>query len=48
MKVLIDDEFVVIPLAGTYRRFGASSKVEGFEAHPSDVNQRWAGVSVAG
>ena len=47
MKVLIDDEFVVIPLAGTYRLFGVSSKVEGFEAHPSGVNQRWAGVSIA-
>ncbi len=47
MKVLIDEEFVVIPLAGTYRLFGVSAKVEGFEAHPSGVNQRWGGVSVA-
>lgn len=46
MKVLIDDEFVVIPLAGTYRRFGVSNKVEGFVAHPSGVNQRWTGVTV--
>lgn len=48
MKVVIDDEFVVIPLAGTYRLFGVSSRVQGFEAHPSGVNQRWTGVSIAG
>jgi len=47
MKVLIDDEFVVIPLAGTFRLFGVAARVDGFEAHPSGVNQRWAGVAVA-
>jgi len=46
MKVLIDEQFVVIPLAGTFRLFGVASKVTGFEAHPSGVNQRWAGVTV--
>ncbi|MBA2452601.1 MAG: ABC transporter substrate-binding protein [Chloroflexia bacterium] len=46
MKVLVDDEFVVIPLAGTFRLYGVSAKVQGFEAHPSGVNQRWASVSV--
>ena len=47
MKVLIDQEFVVIPLAGTFRLFGVSANVEGFEAHPSGVNQRWTNVSVS-
>lgn len=46
MKVLIDDEVVVIPLAGTFRLFGASTKVSGFEAHPSGVNQRWGAVTI--
>lgn len=46
MKVLIDDEVVVIPLAGTFRLFGASKKVSGFDAHPSGVNQRWGAVTV--
>ena len=46
MKVLIDDEVVVIPLAGTFRLFGASNRVTGFEAHPSGVNQRWGGVTI--
>ncbi|MDP9369559.1 MAG: ABC transporter substrate-binding protein [Chloroflexota bacterium] len=48
MKVLIDQEFVVIPLAGTFRLFGLGPNVEGFEAHPSGVNQRWTSVSVTG
>lgn len=48
MKVLIDDQHVVIPLAGTFRLIGVSDKVVGLEAHPSGVNQRWTGVSVRG
>ena len=31
----------------TYRIFGLNQAVQGFEAHPSGVNQSWAGVSVA-
>lgn len=46
MKVLIDEEFVVIPLAGVFRLYGVSDKVEGFEAHPSGLNQRWVSVSI--
>ncbi len=47
MKVLINDEVVVLPLAGLYRMFGISSKVQGFVAHPSGVNQRWGGITIA-
>ena len=47
MKVLIDDEYIVIPLAGVYRLYGVSEKVQGFEAHPVQFQQRWTGVSVA-
>lgn len=47
MKVLIDDEFVVIPLAGTFRLYGASSKVLDLVAHPAGVHQRWDQVRVA-
>lgn len=46
MKVLINDEYVVLPLAGLYRMFGVSKNVQGFVAHPSGVNQRWAGIAV--
>lgn len=48
MKVLIDDEFVVVPIAGTYRLYGVSGGVEGVAPHPSGVNQRWSAVAVAG
>ena len=44
MRVLVDEEFVVIPLAGTYRIWGLSDKVQGFVPHPSGVNQRWETV----
>lgn len=48
MNLLIDEEFVVVPLAGFYRIMGVSEKVdEAFEAHPSGVNQRWTSLTVA-
>jgi len=47
MKLLIDDEFVVIPLAGTFRLFGLSNKVLDFVAHPAGVHQRWDSVRLA-
>lgn len=47
MKLLIDDEFVVIPLAGTFRLYGLSSKVLDFVAHPAGVHQRWDSVRLA-
>ena len=46
MKVLIDDTNVVIPLAGTYSLYALAKKVQGFEPHPSGLNQRWTAVSV--
>jgi hypothetical protein len=46
MKLLVDDEFVVVPIAGVYRIFGARNGISGFEAHPSGVNQRWTAISV--
>lgn len=48
MKILIDDEFVVIPLAGTFRIYGISDAVEGFEAHPSNLNQLWTNIALKG
>ena len=47
MKILIDDDFVVIPLAGTFRLWGATSKVLDFTAHPAGVHQRWDKLRVA-
>ncbi len=47
MKVLVDDDFVVIPLAGTFRLWGASKKVLDFIAHPAGVHQRWDKVRLS-
>lgn len=47
MNLLIDEQFVVVPLAGFYRILGVSSNVgDEFEAHPSGVNQRWTSLTV--
>jgi peptide/nickel transport system substrate-binding protein len=46
MQVVIDDEFVVLPLAGTRQIYGLSSRVQGLDPHPSGLNQRWTTVSL--
>jgi peptide/nickel transport system substrate-binding protein len=46
MKVLIDQEFVVIPIAGTFRLWGASGKIIDFVSHPSGLQQRWDKVKL--
>ncbi len=46
MKVVIDDEFVVLPLAGTRQIYGLSAGVQGLDPHPSGLNQRWTSVSL--
>lgn len=40
-QVLVDEEFVVIPLAATRRVWGVSDRVRGFVPHPSSLSQRW-------
>ncbi len=47
MKLLIDDQFVVVPLAGTYRIHGISKKVLDFVLHPAGLHQSWASVKLA-
>ena len=47
MHVLIDEEVAAIPLAGIYRIYAMSSKVKGFEPHPSRVNQSWSDIWMA-
>jgi peptide/nickel transport system substrate-binding protein len=44
MRLLIDEQFVVIPLAGTRRVWGLSDHVAGFVPHPSSLSQRWEKV----
>ena len=47
MRVVIDDAFVVLPLAGTREIYAASMKVADFAPHPSGLNQRWTELSIA-
>ena len=46
MRVVIDEEFVALPLAGTPQIYGLSPRVQGFEPHPSRINQRWTAITV--
>lgn len=47
MKLLVDDQFVVVPLAGTFRINGISKKVMDFVVHPAGLHQRWETVKLA-
>jgi peptide/nickel transport system substrate-binding protein len=47
MKMLVDEQFVVVPLAGTYRINGISTKVLDFVVHPAGVHQRWNSARLA-
>ena len=45
-RVLVDEEFVVIPLAATRRVWGVSDRVRDFVPHPSSLSQRWERVTL--
>jgi peptide/nickel transport system substrate-binding protein len=47
MHVLIDEEYIVIPVAGIFRIWGLRDRVQGFLPHPSSLNQRWDAVWVS-
>lgn len=44
VRHLVDEEFVVFPLAGIYRIWGVNDNVAGFDPHPSFTNQRLEGL----
>ncbi|MFN2389751.1 MAG: ABC transporter substrate-binding protein [Actinomycetota bacterium] len=46
MSILIEDEAIVIPLAGIYRINVMSSEVQGFEPQPSQLQVRYDTVSM--
>jgi peptide/nickel transport system substrate-binding protein len=46
MRNIIDDQAVVVPLAGIPRLYGMKKSVQGFVAHPSAINTRWDGISI--
>jgi peptide/nickel transport system substrate-binding protein len=41
MQILIDQEAIVIPVAGLFRLYGMKDSVQGFVPHPSQTNQWW-------
>ena len=47
MQIIIDQERVVIPIAGIFRILAMQDTVQGVDPHPSGTNQSWAGVSIA-
>lgn len=47
LHLLIDQDAIVIPLAGIFRIFATKKSVMGFEPHPSRLQIRWEGVSIA-
>lgn len=44
MQILINEEYIVVPLAQIYRRYAMSSDVNLLDPHPSRVNQSWASL----
>ena len=47
MKLLVDEQFIVVPLAGTYRINGINKKVLDFVVHQAGVHQRWETVKLS-
>lgn len=44
MQLLIDQEAIVIPVAGLFRLYGMKASVQGLNPHPSQTNQWWNSV----
>lgn len=47
MHILVDEQRIVIPIAGVFRIYGLSTKVHAFQPNPSQTNQSWATVSLS-
>lgn len=48
MKILINDLYIVAPLAGVQRLYAMKSNIAFGDPHPSQTNQTWFSLSVAG
>ena len=48
MKILIDDLYIVAPLAGVERIYAMKSSVSFTDPHPSQTNQTWFSLSLSG
>jgi len=47
MRILIEEEAIVIPLAGIYRIYAARAGVELGDPHPSQTSQFWTSLAVS-
>lgn len=47
MHVAVDEYIAAVPIAGIYRIWGLSDRVQGFVPHPSSANQKWDAVWLA-
>ena len=47
MHLLIDEQAIVIPVAGLFRLYGMKGTVQGFQPHPSQTNQWWNTVWIS-
>jgi peptide/nickel transport system substrate-binding protein len=48
MKMLIDDQYIVVPLAGVRRIYAMKSTVNLGDPHPSQTNQTWFSLAAYG
>ena len=46
MRIMVDEQAIVVPLAGIPRLYGMKKSVHGFLAHPSRDNTRWDGIFI--
>jgi len=47
MKILINDEYIVVPLAGAFRIYGMAKNVNLGDPHPSFTNQTWFSLTMS-
>lgn len=47
MKALIDDEVVIVPIAGVYNIWATTKKVSGIRPHAAQIHTNWATAVVA-
>ena len=47
MKILINDEYIVVPLAGAFRIYGMGKNVNLADPHPSFTNQTWFSLTMS-
>lgn len=47
MHIAVDEYVATVPIAGIYRIWGLSERVEGFVPHPSETNQTWQRVRLS-